>query len=308
MVIWIVLGILLIIYLGPKAFNILGQTTSGDFQTVLFDQHHGFVFTPDSALVNVECPGIGKSGDLSDKSCGGDNIIWVDDKVYSCGANSIEFLSISCNALSIYPQYKLLCDAPNRRADGTVVPEQPVCSVLSNEFGTISNPLSVGDHQWEYFGMKVYPGNERRIIHDIKTVTVTDFLQCGDNICSVERQETHLNCPSDCPPPECNDGQLNGNEQGVDCGGQCSIPCDNQITCVPEYVYEEWISCKNGVQSRGYADNSHCGRTPDEPLLRGCINENPSTKGIITTSLGAFAVAAVIAAVIFLWWILKKRR
>jgi len=55
--------------------------------------------------------------------------------------------------------------------------------------------------------------------------TCTDNLQNGN--------ETGIDCGGDCPPcPSCTDGIQNQDETGVDCGGVCT-PCPVEPSCVP---------------------------------------------------------------------------
>jgi len=74
--------------------------------------------------------------------------------------------------------------------------------------------------------------------------TCTDGIQNGN--------ETGIDCGGDCaacpPTPTCNDGIQNGNETGVDCGGSCSA-------CPPPAA-----TCSDGIQN-GNETGVDCGGT-----------------------------------------------
>ncbi|MBU1509688.1 InlB B-repeat-containing protein, partial [Myxococcota bacterium] len=63
-----------------------------------------------------------------------------------------------------------------------------------------------------------------------------------------------LNCENDsdyCVPPGCDDGRLNGDESGPDCGGSCA-PCPNGLTC---RIQED---CVGLFCLEGFCQAEHC--------------------------------------------------
>ncbi|MDP6641843.1 MAG: prenyltransferase/squalene oxidase repeat-containing protein [Candidatus Nanoarchaeia archaeon] len=79
--------------------------------------------------------------------------------------------------------------------------------------------------------------------------TVCDICNFND-ACDEERGEDSDNCPSDClgVSSSCSNGEQDGNEEGIDCGGSCSNECpscNNDGTCEYDTFGETSLQCPN---------------------------------------------------------------
>jgi hypothetical protein len=88
-----------------------------------------------------------------------------------------------------------------------------------------------------------------------------ELATCDDGI--LNGNETGIDCGGDCPPCiSCNDGVQNGNETGIDCGGDCPhcISCNDGIQNGNETDIDcggdcpPCISCNDGIQNGNETD------------------------------------------------------
>jgi hypothetical protein len=76
-------------------------------------------------------------------------------------------------------------------------------------------------------------------------------------------------------------------------------------------TYGDWSDCKNNIQSRSYSDANHCGMSPQEPIQRSCIVDNPentSIKPIVSSQNGIiiFIISAVVISLLIIWLVIKN--
>ena len=106
--------------------------------------------------------------------------------------------------------------------------------IMLSYFSTVIDSISYGQQQTNIAAARVPNGIGDFVLQAAtfnanngggSMPTCEDGIQNGD--------ETGVDCGGDCPPcttPTCEDGIQNGDETGVDCGGSCS-PCINPPTC-----------------------------------------------------------------------------
>ena len=287
--IFVILLIILVIafFTKLKGFSIIQGATGYDTDIILQDNNGGRIFTPNTQSLNIVCP-LGTNNDC------GHWLILIDEKVYqnNLDVNSWYHLcsivgsvtNQNQNITQVYTQFTNFCNDANNPSllnkQNTLSTEaSSLNTYLSSTLGTTSLPLSVGNHQFEVFA---YPTSG--IAHNYQTFTVINTLRCGDGICSPEVGETYLSCNTDCAAPSCQNGIIDGSEQGIDCGGSCGVQCNTtSYSCTPNFVYSDWSQCSNeNVQTRTYQDTSHCGKTPDQPLTQSCVSNQVTNPPIIS--------------------------
>ncbi|MEW7277792.1 M43 family zinc metalloprotease [Aquimarina sp. 2201CG1-2-11] len=102
---------------------------------------------------------------------------------------------------------------------------------------------------------------------------------CNDGI--QNGNETGIDCGGDCPPcevdPTCNDGIQNGNETGIDCGGDCP-PCEVDPTC------------NDGIQN-GDETGIDCGGSSCPPCtnITYCTAGNQGVNYIASVTFGSIS-------------------